>query len=438
MDEPDVSVRSREFRYIGTPGKLMTYFPDRRQNDGRPVDPIVDVGGFNPPLGWFGKQVTVSEKHAGWSRRKAGEPLTDIGGEFSMTRRYIEHWNPDRIRRTGAEEYYDTRLGERIKVEYQGPVLPEINRSDPYPPSIQSSESALDAFGAKAIDLVKPTNSTASAATALIELYREGLPHLVGHATWDKKVLRAKDAGGDYLNVEFGWKPLANDIASFAAGVVGLNELLYQFERDAGRVVRRRHVFPPIVNDFSVKEWNGAIPFIDPSNTRIYQSFSNPQGATYTRRESFVSRWFSGAFTYYLPSETQEGRKVRQHASLAQKLLGIDLTPEVVWNLTPWSWAVDWFTNLGSIISNYTSWANDGLVLRYGYMMEHSLQKWSYYHHGPTALRGGDSLTPAIVSFVTETKLRRKATPFGFGFTAELTDRQKAILAALGISRRRK
>jgi len=122
--------------------------------------------------------------------------------------------------------------------------------------------------------------------------------------------------------------------------------------------------------------------------------------------------------------------------SQARKILGLELTPENIWAITPWSWAVDWFTNAGSVIKNYQAFALDGLVMRYGYIMEHVVTKNTYYHVGPILNCWGDSDAPTPMCFVTETKKRRRATPFGFGLTmAGLTTRQKAITAALGISR---
>jgi len=78
----------------------------------------------------------------------------------------------------------------------------------------------------------------------------------------------------------------------------------------------------------------------------------------------------------------------------------------------------------------------DGLVLRYGYIMEHKVTRRTYYHRGPTNLWWGESAFPAVLTFVTETKVRRRATPFGFGVAEDsLSPRQNAIVAALGLSR---
>jgi hypothetical protein len=146
-------------------------------------------------------------------------------------------------------------------------------------------------------------------------------------------------------------------------------------------------------------------------------------------------RWFEGAFTYYLPTDYQSRRGVRSLADKASIILGTDLTPEVLWNLTPWSWALDWIGNAGDVLSNVSDYLTDGLVLRYGYMMEHSFRQYVYSYSGPQWFLGGTAVPgPLIISH--EVKKRVQATPFGFGLTWEgFTPRQIAILIALGISR---
>jgi len=167
----------------------------------------------------------------------------------------------------------------------------------------------------------------------------------------------------------------------------------------------------------------------------MYDSSTQNLGKTLKVRETHRERWFSGAFTYYMPSGYNTRNVMYREAQRVKKLLGLTIDPEVVWNLAPWSWAADWFSSSGDVLSNISDWASDGLVLRYGYMMEFTSTHDSYYHTGPTGLLDS-SIQPSSVTLVAETKLRRRATPFGFGLTwSGLTPRQLAIAAALGLSR---
>jgi len=283
-------------------------------------------------------------------------------------------------------------------------------------------------------------NNVASVATTLIELYREGLPAMLGAQSWQSRTQSAKDAfastGGEYLNVQFGWKPLVSDITAAMKVMADFDKLYKQAIRDSGRVVRRRYSFPPIRTISETEVVSGLFtPTLVAASSRSSLFTNAPAGGRVSRiRETTKKQWFSGAFTYHIP-DIYYGSNAWNGSKRAIDLLGLDLNPEVIWNVSPWSWAVDWFASVGDIIHNLNTWSKYGLVLKYGYIMEHSIVSDMYVYSGPTGFKTAEAL-PAVVELVTETKLRRRATPFGFGFNmGGLDNTQKAILAALGISR---
>jgi hypothetical protein len=121
--------------------------------------------------------------------------------------------------------------------------------------------------------------------------------------------------------------------------------------------------------------------------------------------------------------------------ALLAKQVGADPSPETIWNLAPWSWALDWFSNTGSVVQNISSFQSDGHVLAYGYMMEHSSSTDTYSLDGCT-LTNGQPLEIPVFTLTTEVKKRRKANPYGFGVRWDgLSAFQYSILAALGITR---
>jgi len=122
----------------------------------------------------------------------------------------------------------------------------------------------------------------------------------------------------------------------------------------------------------------------------------------------------------------------------ANHLFGVIPTPEVVWELTPWSWAVDWFTNVGDVMSNVSSFITDGLVLQYGYIMEHTRVFGEIVCTVPPSQVGQYGLTGGVLkrTYVREYKTRIHADPYGFGIDdTTLTKRQLSILGALGLSK---
>jgi hypothetical protein len=149
--------------------------------------------------------------------------------------------------------------------------------------------------------------------------------------------------------------------------------------------------------------------------------------------------WFSGDFTYYLfGSDDDAFSKLRRSQEEIREVYGA-VGPSTVWNLIPFSWAADWITNTGDVLTNIEAFARDGLVMHYGYIMERCEV------HVDRVVRGaylGD-IDPSLstdlpsevrTSFSIIQMRRRKATPFAFGLNqADLTTRQWAILGALGI-----
>jgi len=171
-------------------------------------------------------QETASENHPSWKRRLG--TAQDIGGNFSTTKKYVKNQAIPVYRLSGSKSLNSC---VSIGYDYQGPVLVDALINVSFPPGGASTNSVLDAVGAGAIADVKPTNSVASLATALAELYREGLPRAVGSSFWKKgseqligpdgsfKPDLINHSAEEYLNLQFGIKPIIGDILDFARGV---------------------------------------------------------------------------------------------------------------------------------------------------------------------------------------------------------------------------
>lgn len=128
---------------------------------------------------------------------------------------------------------------------------------------------------------------------------------------------------------------------------------------------------------------------------------------------------------------------------MTAKLLGAQPDLNTLWNLAPWSWAVDWFSNTGALVKNLQALISYGTVLRYGYIMEETSVTDTYSarpdayvpeKYTGTFTKPWPAITPVVLR--TTVKKRVKANPFGFGVAWEgLSPTQLAITAALGITR---
>jgi hypothetical protein len=238
-------------------------------------------------------------------------------------------------------------------------------------------------------------------------------------------------ASSEFLNWEFGIRPLISDYQKFAKAYKDRSKILKQLQRDSGRKVRRRYTFPT-EKETLVEELPSTYRPFPALVTYLYAGTGKTTRTTVTTR----NRWFSGAYTYYLPKSDSAFDKFLRYEAEANKLLGTRVTPEVLWNLAPWSWAVDWLANTGDVLHNLDAFSRDGLVLLYGYMMEHSVCEVTYEYSGNFVVDGKSVPRHYSMTYGYETKVRRKATPYGFGLSeVSFNPTQKAIIAALGINR---
>lgn len=413
----------------------LTYY----NGDGLPYGQNNTIDNDLPPFP-SGDQVTGSEGHP-WKSRDKGDQ-SDIGGDFITTKRWISTGGSDGSR---TIEWSSPSRANPVpnnwheRYLFKGPLYALDPNSRPFPPAYARTNAQLDAIGATAIARCQPTNSVASASTFLGELLKDGIPSIPGIRAWEAKADLARKAGDEFLNVVFGWGPLTNDIRKTASAVNHARTVLNQFERDAGKVVRRGYVFPTEEIDTTILLSSGVQPYY--GSIIGFPSTYLDTGDVY--RDLTIRRrtWFSGAFTYHLPRGYKSRETMDRIALGARKVFGLELTPEVVWELTPWSWAVDWVTNAGDVAKNLSSWSKYGQVMKYGYVMEHSIISHTYYFKrtgsgAPTYEGKPIGSAPMPVTFTTEVKQRRQANPFGFGVTwAGLSPIQNAILAALGLSR---
>lgn len=351
----------------------------------------------------------------------------DIGGDFTSTNYTYED--------TG--EWFSATLGGSLKRFFDGQIYPKTASADPniehhklvfWQVPTLSSTSDLDAFGATAISRVAPVNPHSAALQGLIELRREGLPSLPGYQALKNRSLSPKQVSGEYLNYEFGLKPLISEIKATATAMRNSEELIKQYLRDSGRPVRRRYTPPEEIEQVTTLEDSYAYP-----SGGVSAYFLSPSGAPrYVSKIIKTRRWFSGTFVYHADDRILGvlGDQLRR----AEYLYGLKPDMADIYNLTPWSWLVDWFTNTGDVVNNLKMFTSDGLVMSRGYVMEKIESSCTYYFDPAMPFTGGIPVETRQTFGFTR-KLRRRANPFGFGLTEEdLSPRQFAILAALGIT----
>lgn len=399
---------------------------------------------YEPPASIRGRQVTVDENHRIRNPHALRGALGDQGGPFDSVIMRISSNASNQM--LGGSWLYDSGLTE-YQIRNDCPVF-AVNPDLLSLVDKGSLRRNLRPIGTTAIARCKPTNHISDLANDLTETYQAGLPALPGRRLWEGKIRRAAgipassqyfNPGDEYLNMAFGWNPLISDIRDASYAAANSHRLMTEYESHSGKSVRRTYRFPTesstVIEDQGPSE---GYTRVNPAQSygMIDGLMSQPRllKITKTLRET----WFAGSFTYYLPSIYKSRNRLAEIAAEAGHLYGVELTPAVLWQVTPWTWALDWFTNMGDVISNLSDWAVDGLVMHYGYLMEHIVYEETWALDRPCRLKlagGGHAYcAPVYVSY--ESKQRIRATPFGFEADwNNLSLRQWAISTALGISK---
>lgn len=296
---------------------------------------------------------------------------------------------------------------------------------------------------------LRPKLNVANLGQSLVEL-RE-IPEMLRRTSHDLKLawdqmgghprsMRLSPSGiaDSWLNIQFGWRPFLQDIHDVCKVVVNYDLYIADISSRNGKWERRHSV----LEDVSTEEivGSGLGYKVSPSGFLIDQ-FCSPSG-TWTSRYTYTRRihekvWCSGDYTFYKPSFDMSRSDYDSGLNQIKRLstlLGTDISPSLVWKVTPWTWLVDWFSNVGSMIEAADAAAIDGVISKNVFLMMRRTQQ--------LVLKQEINFASGPIEFEfvrnVESKQRGKAeTPFNFGLLpTDLSAKQWSILAALGISRR--
>ncbi len=366
-----------------------------------------------------------------------GDP--DRGHAFELKRHTVFGQPTTITKKTGANPpqtfvgaFVTPSIGAESSVVHAGTIFSPA----PY------KETGLDAFAQQAYNRTAPTAVVFDAGQFLGEL-REGLPRLIPDLLKGQASLLRK-AGSDYLNSEFGWKPLISDLQNAGKSLLAATDSFSQM----GRRVHRSYSLPETemselggytgIASIRLFRSRGFAPAYDPNGITGDTSTSATLNTTYylTKRRS-SKRWFEGEFTSFMPL----GFDANDYFQRVKALVDPRITPATLWELAPWSWLVDWNLRIGDTIRANEINANDRLVMHYGYAMETTVYEtkvdWQSTGDTSSTIHYTGRPTFGIRRSETVYKRRLRANPYGFrtGGIGSLTGGQAGVLSALGLSK---
>jgi len=217
-----------------------------------------------------------------------------------------------------------------------------------------------------------------------------------------------------------------------------------QMQRDSGRQIRRRAELEVQTSATELPRKPGGMSIPRQQDSYSADFFAGTSMELRTFDTVRTESWFSGAYTYLLADGHSYVGKLEKYDQLANRLLGTRMNADTMYQITPWSWLLDWFADAGSFLSNVSALSDDSLVMKYGYVMHQVTASREYSVLGQSAVGGDPSVfttgfpVRAVMHYRLTTKERRRATPYGFGVHLEdLSPRRWAVLTALGLTHTR-
>jgi hypothetical protein len=315
------------------------------------------------------------------------------------------------------------------------------------------------------INAANPYENHASFLATAAELLRGDVPKILGNLRRHYIEIQAlktrfrdlrqatKYLGQQSLNVQFGWAPIIRDIGDGLKVLLSVDRAL--FPSDSSRRRRDAMLYSVGHQTRRTVEW-GTTPslsgrysgFPSKKTSLLFNSRSEtgdvrrvPLTTDIAIHGSADIRLTAKFWTGLSPTPITNG-----YVDRGLDLLGLKLTPEVLWELTPWTWLIDWFSNIGTIVSNVSTLGADNARLNYAYSTLRYRETVSFDSYRPP-LTTDDSSKPeghmswsGDIKFVqtNDMKVRLAASPFGFSVsTPDLQIGQWGILASLGLARAR-
>jgi len=365
--------------------------------------------------------------------KKSNDITYDHGHEFWTTRQEFlkPGWCTAILRSSSSPTASHT--------DYHGPIQAPIIGGNEFPPVSYPTIGAINADGTRGIDRSLPTKIAAGLTQSLLEL-RQDLPHVPLWNIWRSRGGVAQKAGGEFLNWEFGIQPTAGDVTKLALAVRDRKIYLDRLKQEANAQVRRKVLVYDTSSIVERGQVGSGLPLMQstPGFLSPAASFYSQGGRTLATDTYRQRCWLSSAFEYVLWDMDTLLDRQENLLQRIDHLLGIGITPDTVYQLTRWSWLLDWVSNFGSVVRNFTAFCNldDRLTMKYAYVMHTTYAQRTFVFSG-AVLRANVTAPTSVTQYSSMTKKERhRASPFGFGLNVSgFSSKQWAILGALGLSR---
>lgn len=249
------------------------------------------------------------------------------------------------------------------------------------------------------------------------------------------ETLSPKGLGDQFLNQQFGWRPLINDIRKTFEVVTNFRTHVERKRKTNGEWIRRRAYEDPIQSAELLYYNNGTSNFCRPSLG--YDKILPNGGKQFVFRQRFSRVWYAGAFRSYYPEFDADYEAQYPTVAKVQQmvdLLGLNVNPSNLYAVMPWTWLIDWFADVSDGVQRFQDWATDAVVSKYFYLMRTTYDRFKFLSEFVDV----NGTNHSFEWYRSVTVKRRKVGGSPFSFSAQpggLNPTQLAILGALGVTR---
>lgn len=347
-------------------------------------------------------------------------------------------------------------------VGYQGPTYPDWKFQGAVLPtgadlSVLPGWQSPESFSSKAggmIRRIEPTKQEVNLVRFIGE-QREA-PMLFRASQWRPR--NPKEMAGAYLGYVFGVMPTVSDLSAIADTAIRWDAVLRRYIRQERVKLRRSASIPlySVSGRGTLPRVHGLDQVVDlgpvkctthhllPGNADAFSDVVMVEGGwSYTASRTLKA---FATWEYFIPKPEGLGGRLDYYSRMASRVAGGGLSYSTMYDLTPWTWLVGWFIDVGGLI-RYAENVGDNQVVqsRAGYSIWEELT-WNmnitgmYRSVSPTLVGAWPTryqkITPSKASYRHRRHARRPGSPYSMAPQWDLSQKQWSILAALGVSKR--
>lgn len=151
-----------------------------------------------------------------------------------------------------------------------------------------------------------------------------------------------RSTAGQYLSWQFGWSPLFSDLRKMLDFESSVTKRAKEIERLYSNKGLKRRV--------RLGNWGAA-------ETHNGQAVESGLGTVLSARMSIFTQSERWGTVRWLPTDRPTSiLDLPDYRKLARKaVFGLSFQAEDAWNLIPWSWLVDWFSNAGEYLTAHNN-----------------------------------------------------------------------------------